>query len=123
MRQPYRVVALWRSHRLVASGISIAQIAGQVASSIIKIKGFWDQATAAPGDIRHLLREVDSFSLILQHIRDDLTRNPLPELAFNNDGVRQSLELRRSGAAELGELVNELVGKLDGNSSQHFCCY
>jgi hypothetical protein len=50
---------------IVASGISIAQIAGQVASSIVKIKNFWDQVKAAPDDINHLLREVDSFSLIL----------------------------------------------------------
>ena len=101
---------------LVASGISIAQIASQVASSILKIKDFWDRVKAAPDDINHLLLEVDSFSLILKHIQDDLTRDALPELLFNNDGIRQSLELCRSGAAELEELANELAGKLDAKS-------
>jgi hypothetical protein len=101
---------------IVASGISIAQIAGQVASSIVKIKNFWDQVKAAPDDINHLLREVDSFSLILQHIRDDLIHNALPELFLNNSCVRQSLELCRGGAVELEELANDLAGKLDGKS-------
>lgn len=101
---------------LVASGINIAQIAGQVASSIAKIKDFWDQVKAAPDDINYLLREVDSFSLILQHIRDDLAQNALPETVFNNDSVLQSLELCRSGALELEELANELASYLDGKS-------
>jgi hypothetical protein len=101
---------------LVASGISIAQIAGQVTSSIAKIKEFWDQVKAAPDDISYLLLEMDSFSLILQHIRDDLEQNALPEIVFNNDGVRQSLELCRSGAVELEELTNELTSKLDEKS-------
>jgi len=65
---------------VIASGTSIAQIAGQVTSSIVKIKDFWDQVKAIPEEINHLLREVDSFGLILPHIRDDLTRNALPEL-------------------------------------------
>jgi hypothetical protein len=101
---------------LVASGISIVQIAGQAAGSIIKIKGFWDQVKAAPDDINHLLREVDSFSLILQHIRDDLTRNVLPEPIFDKDCVRQSLELCRGGAVELEGFANDLAQALDGKS-------
>jgi hypothetical protein len=69
---------------VIASGTSIAQIAGQVTSSIVKIKDFWDQIKTAPDDINYLLKELDSFSLILQHIRDDLTRDALPELVFNS---------------------------------------
>jgi hypothetical protein len=101
---------------VIASGISIAQIAGQVTSSIVKIKDFWDQIKTAPDDINYLLKELDSFSLILQHIRDDLTRDALPELVFNSDGLRQGLELCRSGATELEDLANELWAKLDGKS-------
>lgn len=101
---------------IVASGISIAQIAGQVANSIIRIKGFWDQVKAAPDDISHLLQEVDSFGLILRHIQDDLTRNALPDLVFDNECVRQSLELCRGGAIELEELAADLAEKLGGKS-------
>jgi hypothetical protein len=58
----------------VASGISVAQLAGQITSSIIKLKNYWNQIQNAPSDINRLLREIESLNLILCHIQDDRAR-------------------------------------------------
>ena len=56
---------------VVASGISIVQLAGQVAASIDKLKGYWKQVKQAPSDIEHLMCDIDSLSLIVAHIQND----------------------------------------------------
>jgi hypothetical protein len=101
---------------VVASGISIVQIAAQVADSIVSIKKYWDQVKAAPDDIKHLLREMEAMSIMLHHIRDDITQNTLPDLVFDDSCVRQSFELCRDGAAELEQLAKDLAETIDGKS-------
>jgi hypothetical protein len=56
---------------VVASGIAVAQIAGQITGSIVKLKSYWDQIEKAPAEINHLLREIESLNLILQHMQED----------------------------------------------------
>ena len=95
----------------VASGIAVGQLAGQVASSIIKLKHYWDQVKDASEEIRHLMLEIDSLNLILGHIGDDVSvSNPY----FDKLCVEQSLKLCREGAVELNILVTELAEKVDG---------
>jgi hypothetical protein len=94
---------------IVASGISIAQIAGSVVSSVDKIKDYWDQIKDAPDHIQNLLQEIDTLSLLLRHIQDDLTPSPLLNVVFDSSCTRQTLQLCQSGATELEELVNELA--------------
>jgi hypothetical protein len=36
---------------VVASGISIAQLTGQIANSLVKLRGYWDQVKDAPDEI------------------------------------------------------------------------
>jgi hypothetical protein len=101
---------------IVASGISIAQIAGSVASSVAKINDYWNQIKAAPNDIKHLLREIDSLSLILRHIQDDFTRSALPDVVFDNSCTWRTLELCQSCAIKLEELVNKLAEDIEGKT-------
>ncbi len=98
----------------VASGIAIAQLAGSIASSIIKLKGFWSQMNDAPAEISHLLRQLDSFNLILQHMQHDQPEQNIPELSGQNLCMRRSLELCGECADELSTLVNHLDAKLRG---------
>jgi hypothetical protein len=89
---------------VVASGIAVEQLAGYVASSVIKPKGYWDEVKDAPDQIRHLLLEIDSLNLILSHIGDDISKSilNLEELY-----IEQSVKLCREGTEELNDLVEE----------------
>ena len=98
---------------VVASGIAVGQLAGQITSSVIKLKGYWDQVKEAPEQIRQLLLEIDSLNLILRHIKDDLSiRDP----TSGSICVDQSLKLCKEGADELSNLVDELAEKIEGKS-------
>jgi hypothetical protein len=98
---------------VVASGIAVAQLATQVASSIIKLKNYCEHIKDVPSEIGHL-REIDSLNLILCHIQDDQARQSDPASIGNSVYLKQSLELCQQGSTELGILVNELAAKIDG---------
>lgn len=98
---------------LIASGISIAQLATQVGGCIVKLKGYWSQVQQAPDNIAHLLREIESLNLILSHIQDDQCR---AESAGEDFCMRQSLQLCKEGADELSALVAELAAKIEGKA-------
>lgn len=100
---------------IVASGIAVGQLASEVTSSIIKLKGYWDQVKDAPGEIQQLLLEIDSLNLILSHIEQNQDRAELSGLS-QNICVEQSLKLCKQGAEELSCLVSELAVKIDGKT-------
>jgi len=95
---------------VVASGIAVAQLAGQVTKSIVKLKDYWDQVRDAPAEIKYLLKEIDSLSLILQHIQGG-------QVGLSSDSacVQQCFELCQEAATELGELVKAMSEKIEGN--------
>lgn len=101
---------------VVASGIAVTQLAGQIAGSIIKLKGYWSQVKEAPAEINHLIREIDSLNLMLQHMQDDRTQQFPQKLSAHNICIEKSLELCRECAMELSGLVNELAMKLQGKN-------
>ena len=98
---------------IVASGITVGQLAGQVSSSIIKLKGYWDEVRNAPSEIRQLLLEIDSLNLILHHIQDDQTREVASGVPSGSIYLEQSLKLCREGVVELNGLVVELARKIE----------
>ncbi|CZR60584.1 uncharacterized protein PAC_10480 [Phialocephala subalpina] len=99
---------------VVASGIAVAQLASSIASSIIKLKGFWSQINDAPAEINHLIRRIDSLNFMLQHMQHDQSQQGIPELAVQNICMRRSLELCEECATGLLSLVNDLDVKLRG---------
>lgn len=102
---------------IVASVLAVAQVASQVADSIIKLKGYWDQVKEAPDDIQQLLLEIDLFNDILSHMQGDQASLAMSELTPNGAiiAVRKSLELCNKGAAQLNDLVEELSQKVNRN--------
>ena len=98
---------------VVASGIAVSQIAGQVTKSIFKLKQYWDQVQDAPDEIKYLLREIDSLNLILNHIQSDKATQTTSSIPVDNLCIQQSLQFCKEGADELRGLVDELAGKID----------
>ncbi|KAE9380938.1 hypothetical protein N431DRAFT_325529 [Stipitochalara longipes BDJ] len=96
---------------LIASGISIAQLAGQVTSSTLKLKAYWSQIQEAPADIKILVREIECLSGILGRIGEEFDTE-IGDGGIEDAGLRISLELCTEGAEELRGLVVEMEGKL-----------
>jgi hypothetical protein len=53
---------------VISSGISVALFAIQVGDGVIKLKDFWDAVHNALEDIKYLLDELETLSLILADI-------------------------------------------------------
>ncbi|KAI9647884.1 hypothetical protein NHQ30_004272 [Ciborinia camelliae] len=99
----------------VASGISVAQLAGNLASSVIKLKNYWDQIQDAPDDIAFLARELDNQQFILRSILESqlkLTSSGRPSNSF----LERTLQLCQDSSDELNELVNALAQDINSNS-------
>ncbi|TGO64492.1 hypothetical protein BOTNAR_0088g00220 [Botryotinia narcissicola] len=98
----------------IASGISIAQLAGNLASSIIKLKNYWDQIQDAPDDIAFLVQEIESYHAILRSILEkqaQLTVSCQPTGGFFD----QSIKLCQNASLKLDGLVNALTKDIDSN--------
>lgn len=50
---------------LAGSGVSVASLALQVGDCVMRLKGFWDAVKDAPEDIKHLIEEIQTLSLVL----------------------------------------------------------
>jgi hypothetical protein len=99
---------------VVASGIAVGQLFGEVTSCIIKLKEYCKQIKDAPDDVRYLLLEIDAFSLILRHIRDDQALWQTTDNRAGSICVEHSLKLCREAVDELNYLVIELAEKIEG---------
>lgn len=98
----------------IASGISIAQLAGNLASSIIKLKNYWDQIQDAPDDIALLVHEIESHHAILRSILEkqaQLTVSCQPTGGFFD----HSIKLCQSASSKLDGLVNALTIDINSN--------
>ncbi|KAF7920561.1 uncharacterized protein EAE97_011454 [Botrytis byssoidea] len=98
----------------IASGISIAQLAGNLASSIIKLKNYWDQIQDAPDDIAILVHEIESHHTILRSILKEqaqLTVSCQPTGGFFD----QSIKLCQNASLKLDGLVNALTTDINSN--------
>ncbi|TGO23689.1 hypothetical protein BPAE_0124g00210 [Botrytis paeoniae] len=98
----------------IASGISIAQLAGNLASSIIKLKRYWDQIQDAPDDIAFLVREIESHHAMLRSILEkqaQLTASCQPTGRF----FEQRIRLCQDASSQLDGPVNTLTKDINSN--------
>jgi hypothetical protein len=58
-------VTIMADIRLSGSGLGIASLALQVSECIMRLKSFWDYVKDAPEEIKHLIEEIKTLSLVL----------------------------------------------------------
>jgi hypothetical protein len=95
---------------VIASGISVASIAIQVGDSVLKLKSFWDTITNAPEDIKYLINEIETLSLILSDIGKSEKQGDLPLVGL--ESAKKCLELCEKGSGILEAVVKELDEKI-----------
>jgi len=96
----------------VASAISIGALAGQIASSVVKLKSYLDQVKDAPDDVRNLIDEIDDLQILLSDIEDDRARNPYSEMLLQNNSASRCLDHCRRGVERLSRVVDKMEADL-----------
>ena len=89
----------------IASGISITTLAVQIATSVAKLKSYWDQLNEAPEDIRLLMEEIEDLNALFSDIEEDQCRNPISSTILDST---KCLEHCRRGANYLKQLTDDL---------------
>jgi hypothetical protein len=49
---------------VIASAVTFATIAGQLATTITKLKAYWDQINDTPEDLEWYIREIEIFRVV-----------------------------------------------------------
>ena len=94
---------------LIASGVSLGALAGQIASSLVKLKSYLDQVRDAPEDIHILLDEIEDLHFLLSDIEDDQSRNSHSAMLLDNSSVSRCLDHCRRGAERLRRVVDDMA--------------
>jgi hypothetical protein len=99
---------------VIASGVSIGALAGQIASSMVKLKTYLDQVRDAPEDIKILIDEIESLHLLLSDIEDDQSRNPSSAMLVENKSALRCLDHCRRGVERLQRVADEIAVDFEG---------
>ncbi|KAF5876871.1 uncharacterized protein Bfra_001226 [Botrytis fragariae] len=98
----------------IASGISIAQLARNLASSIIKLNSYWDQIQDPPDDIAFLVRNIESHHAILRIILEKQAQ--LTASCQSTGGLfQQSIRLLQDAPLQLDGPVDALTKNINSN--------
>ena len=94
---------------LIASGVSIGALAGQIASSVVKLKSYLDQVRDVPEDISILINEIEDLHFLLCDIEDDQRRNPYSAMLLDNNSATRCLDRCKRGVERLQRVVDEIA--------------
>jgi len=98
---------------LVASGVSIGALAGQIASSIIKLKSYREAMHDAPSDILILLDEIEDLHVLLSSIEDDQSRHTYSNLLLDESAASRCIEHCQRGVQRLKDVVDDIAREIE----------
>jgi hypothetical protein len=98
---------------VIASGVSIGCLVTQIGSSIIKLKGYWDEVQEAPEVVHALIENIEDLHSLLADIEDDQTRNPISALLLDVNSRSKCLTHCRKAAGRLEKLLDNLRADID----------
>ena len=100
---------------IVASIASFSQIAGQIASSVVRLKSYLDQVKDAPEDIRTLVDEIEDLRILLSEVEEDRVRNPCSAMLLDTNSASRCLDSCKRGAERLRRVVDEMAVDFQGS--------
>jgi hypothetical protein len=93
---------------LSGSGLGIASLAFQVGDCIMRLKGFWDAVKDAPDEIKHLIEEIETLSLVLS----DFETSETPELNLGHEIMSRCFQYCKKAVGILEVVVKEVEGEI-----------
>lgn len=104
---------------LVASGMSVAQIAGSIVTTSLKLKGLLDEVKGAPENLRDMLDHLELLAPIFYEAvteSDDATGRSSPLLSAHSH-VQHALQKAYTACQSAGEqlelLATDLMSQID----------
>lgn len=104
---------------LVASGISVAQIAGSIITTSLKLKALLDEVKDAPESLRNMLDHIELLAPILCETttgRDEsATTNlaPLPATSHPQQAIQKAFTACQAAGEQLEILARTLMSQID----------
>jgi len=92
----------------IASGVTMGALAGQIATSVLKLKSYLDEIKDAPENIRTLVDEIEDLQILLADIEYDEERNPYSEMLVQNNSASRCLKHCRRGVEKLARIVDDM---------------
>jgi len=93
----------------IASGMGIASLAIQIGNGVLKLKSIWDEVKEAPEEIKYLIDEIETLSLVLSEIADSDDNEGSDMTPIISDcAAAKCIEMCRKGADILSGVVKEL---------------
>ncbi|KAH8769265.1 hypothetical protein BGZ57DRAFT_826094 [Hyaloscypha finlandica] len=89
---------------IAGNGLGMASLALQVGQCMIVLKTFWDAVKDAPEDIRHLIEEIETLSLVLS----DFKTSEQPEFAPGNEASSRCFQFCKKAVENLNAAVKEV---------------
>lgn len=101
---------------LVASGLSVAQIAGSIVTTGIKVKALLDEVKDAPDNLKHMLEHIELLTPILCEAtitgyESAGTTNSLTLAATSH--LQQALKRCQEASEQLERLAINLISQID----------
>jgi len=93
---------------IVASGMGIASLAIQIGDCIVRLKGFCDAVKDAPEEIKHLIEEIDTLSLVLSGFET----NEQPELNPGHEATAKCFQLCKKAIGILDGVVKDAEAEI-----------
>lgn len=91
---------------LISSVITVSQVAGQVSSSVFKLKRLWNEVRDVPDSINALMTQLELLNSVLLEMETQLPLNP--SIVQTDRLAMLSLEHSRRALQNLEKLVNDL---------------
>jgi hypothetical protein len=90
---------------IVASGMGIASLAIQIGNSIMKLKDLWNAVKEAPEEVKYLIEEIGTLSLVLSEMGASWNEDDGGQIG--SAASKKCVDLCRKGADILGTVVRE----------------
>ena len=91
---------------LVSGVITVAQLAGQVGASVLRLKSLWGEVKDVPESINALMMQLELLDLVLSEMDDEFPR--MQSILSTDRLAILSLKHSRQAKKNLDHLVNDL---------------
>lgn len=104
---------------LVASGISVAQVAGSIVTTSLKVKGLLDEIKDAPETLENMLDQIDLLTPILCEATADshevagTSPLPLPATSHLQQALQKTLAACQTAGEQLQLLATDLMSQIN----------
>lgn len=102
---------------VVASGIAIAQIAGQAGGAVLKLKQLWDEVRDVPNTIAELMEQIDCLDPALWETENHFNDQEIPRFFFDHVAAHRSTEYCRKALEKLSNITNDLAALVRSRKS------